>query len=178
MSPNETKSAVASAVLRLVAVWLALGVLDLAASGARWLVVAGTEPGDGTGAFGFLVRWVGTPGGDLWFAYFIAIALVALLLEGAALVWALRPSSAASPWLFLGLGIAGIAARALSFGASFAMTMALSRTEHVEALATYGAATSVVGTLHALAEWTFGAVVLVVLVVRALRASSAKSISG
>lgn len=164
-----TSGAAAHAVLRLVAVWLGLGVLDLVASGARWLVVTATEPGDGTTTFGGLARLFGTNGGELWFTYFTAITLAHLALEGAALGWALRRDRATSASILLGIGIAGIVARVLSFFSSIAVPLALARTEHVQALAMYGVATSVSATLYTVGAWIFAAVVLAVLFVRTTR---------
>lgn len=163
-----TSRAAAQAVLRLVAVWLGLGVLDLVTTGARWLVVMGTEPGDGSSALGGLTRLFGTRGGDLWLTYFAAIALVHLAFEGVALAWALRRDRT-SPAVLLALGIAGIVARALSFAATITAPMVLARTEPIEALAAHNIASSVSATLYTVVGWMFAVVVLAVVFMRAVR---------
>lgn len=164
-----TSRAAAGAIFRLVAVWLGLGVLDLLGAGLRWLIVTTTDPGEGSGALASLVRVYRSDGsGEAWMLYFLLATTAFLVAEAAALVWALRPEASAPPPLLLGVGLAGLVARLLSFGAGTTISFALGN-ESASALSSYAIASSVADMLHLALSWIVSIVALLALFVRVLR---------
>lgn len=164
-----TSRSAASATLRLVAVWLGLGVLDLLGAGLRWLIVTSTDPGEGSGALSVLARVYGTDrGGEAWMLYFLLATAAIVVAEAAALLWALRPESSASPALLLAIGLVGLVSRLLAFGGGTTISFALGN-RSLEALASYSVASNVADMLHLALSWIVSIVVLLVLFVRVLR---------
>lgn len=163
--------AAAGAVLRVVAVWLACGMLDVVGVGLQAWVVAATEPGEGgAGAVAALVRVFREDGrGETWAALFLVIAAVLALAQGAALIWAVtrRAGEGASVPLLL-LALAGLGARAAAWWASVRLTMRVSE-QGVEALASYGVASNVAATFAGFAWWIIGLAVLAVVAARFVR---------
>ena len=159
-------------MLRLIAVGLAFGVPQLLAVGLRWLIVTVTPMGDGTG---LLAGWVelffwSNPAGETWALLFLLVALLTVALDGLAVAWAVRRGAQRDePWSLLALGLAGLLARGLSYGASMGLSMQLGRTGGPESMAAFAIASNIAGMVQNLLFWALAVGTLVYVLAAALR---------